>query len=182
MPRTGTVTVYKYEELSDRAKEKARDWYQSCGDCFSWGEESLDSLKAFAEYFNLKIRDYSLGGSDNRYNHVKWDLNFDDHWLEIKNVRLWKYMNNQMVLPGLEGDCPFTGYGMDENLLDPIREFMKRPESNTDVTWKDLIGRCIDKFVEAYRDEVDYAYSDEAVAESIECNEYEFTESGERWL
>lgn len=26
--RTETVTIYKFDELSDRAKEKARDWYR----------------------------------------------------------------------------------------------------------------------------------------------------------
>jgi len=30
MPETKEYTIYKFEELSDRAKEKARDWWRSC--------------------------------------------------------------------------------------------------------------------------------------------------------
>lgn len=184
VPRIDTVSteVFKYEELSDRAKEAARNWYRSCGDCYHWGDDNLSSLEAFADWFGLNIRDYSLGGSDNRDNHVKWELKYDDNWQDIKNVRLWKYlMNNPHMMPDLSGNCPFTGYCMDESLLDPIRTFMQRPESRTDVTWKDLLERCIDSFVKAYRDDVDYTYSDEAVEESIIANEYEFTESGNHY-
>lgn len=184
MPRTYTVTttVYKYDELDDKAKAKARDWYRSCGDCYHWGEESLASLKAFAEWFGLKIRDYSLGGSDNRHNHVKWGFDRSDDWMCLEDLRLWKYLNNNPHhLPKLDGSCPFTGYCMDESLLDPIRKFMKRPTiNNAGTSWIDILKQCVDKFVVDYCSEVDYAYSDEAIAENIEANEYEFTKEGDR--
>lgn len=179
MPVTKSVTVYQYAELSDKAKEKAREWYRSSGECYHWGEENIASLKAFAEWFNIEIKCYSLGGSDNRDNHVKAELNCDDNLLELSGVRLWKYMQNQMVLPKLDGDCPFTGYGLDENLLDPIRSFIKRPVIG--MTWRGIIKECLDAFVTAYVADVDYAYSDEAVTENIEANEYEFTVDGDRY-
>ena len=180
---TVTTTVYQYAELDDKAKGKARHWYRSCEDCYCWGDESVASLKAFADWFGVKIRDYSLGGSDNWNNHVKWELDRFDQWFELEDVRLWKYLNNNPHhLPKLDGSCPFTGYCMDETLLDPIREFMKRPTINECMTIEKLIGEGIDKFVSAYCADVDYSYSDEAVAENIELNEYEFTKEGNRYL
>ena len=32
MPRIIEKTVYQFSELSDKAKEKARDWFRSCSD------------------------------------------------------------------------------------------------------------------------------------------------------
>lgn len=175
--RTKEVQIFKYEELDDEAKENARDWYRSAGDCYSWGEENLDSLKAWAEWFHVKIRDYSLGGSDNRSQGVKFEVNIDSNVDDLRGVRLWKWLNNQFIFPKLDGSCPFTGYGFDETLLDPIREFMKRP---SDLSYFELMKECIEAFCSAYAADVDYSYSDEAVEENIIANEYEFDSQGRR--
>lgn len=179
MPREVTQTVYKYEELSDRAKERAREWYReeilAFDDDYYWCKDNVDSLKKWADWFCVKILDYSLGGSDNRNQHVKFELYIDYIIEEMRGVRLWKYFNNQLVMPDLSGNCPFTGYCFDEVLLDKIRDFMKRP---WDTDYQELMQDCIDDFCKAYADDVDYQYSDEAVEESIIANEYEFDEDG----
>lgn len=43
MPREKTILVYQFEELSDRAKERARDWYrQSSAEAFSdYGDDAV---------------------------------------------------------------------------------------------------------------------------------------------
>ena len=59
--REETFKVYKYQELSDAAKDNAyqkfleRDYREN-----HWAEESLESLKAFLAWFGLKITDYSI--------------------------------------------------------------------------------------------------------------------------
>ena len=175
--RHKTIEIYLFEELSDSAKEKARMWYRT-GSEYPWGEESISSLKAFAEWFGVEIRNYSLGGSDNRSQGVEWRLNIDDALADLKGVRLWKYLNNHFLLPKLDGSCPFTGYCMDEVLLDPIREFMTRPNQSED--YEGMIEESIHRFCKSYADDVDYYYSDEQVDESIIANEYEFLEDGSR--
>ncbi len=175
--REEVIKVYKFNELDDQAKQKAREWYRQ-GFEYHWARENMDSLKAFADWFQLRIRDYSLGGSDNRSQGVKYELRCDDNLLGMSGARLWRYFqNNPHMLPDLSGDCPFTGYCFDETLLDPFRQFMKRPAVGT--TYEDLVKDAIDAFCKTYADDVDYNYSDEAVDESIEANEYEFTEDGE---
>jgi hypothetical protein len=67
----------------------------------------------------------------------------------------------------------------DEVLLDSFRKFMKNPTAGT--TYAELVQDAIDAFCKAYADDVDYNYSDEAVDESIEANEYEFTEDGDHY-
>lgn len=171
MPRNKVTEVFKYDELDDRAKEKAREWF--CRDLeYPWAQENVDSLQKFAKWFQLRIMDYSLGGSDNRGQGVKYDIRCDDNIRFMSGVRLWKYFqNNPHMLPDLNGSCPFTGYCMDETLLDPFRKFMQRPDQST---YEDLVQESIHAFCKAYADDVDYQYEDEVVEENIIANEYEF--------
>ena len=59
--REETFKVYKYQELSDAAKDNAhqkfieRDYRE-----YHWVDESLESLKAFLAWLGLKITDYSI--------------------------------------------------------------------------------------------------------------------------
>ena len=174
--RLKTTAVYQFSELTDRAKDKARDWYRQ-GIEYDWGHDNMASLKAFASWFDLKIKNYSLGGSDNRSQGVSFEVTIDDKIAELQGVRLWKWFNNQRALPDLSGNCPFTGYCFDETLLDGIRKFLNRPWN---CTYEELMQDCIDDFCKDYANDVDYQYSDEAVDESIAANEYEFLEDGSR--
>jgi hypothetical protein len=44
MSRTKTITLYQFDELSDKAKEKARDWYRQAGDNY-FAEHTTDEFK-----------------------------------------------------------------------------------------------------------------------------------------
>lgn len=176
MARTITREVFTFSELSETAKETARDWYRTDLE-YHWAGENMDSLKKWANWMNVVITDYSLGGSDNR-NNVRWHLNIEDKIADLRGVRLWKFFTNQFPLPDLSGNCPFTGYCFDETLLDVIRDFMARP---WDATYRDLIRESIDKYVHDYAADVDYTYENEAVDEAIEANGYEFYEDGSNY-
>ena len=74
--------------------------------------------------------------------------------------------------------CVFTGYSMDEDLLDPIRAFMKNPKR-----WKtleDLLDDCLQAWGKSARDDCKWMNEDAQVDETIEANEYEFDEEGNR--
>jgi hypothetical protein len=174
MVRTITKTVFEFSELSESAKQTAREWYRANRD-YDWASENLESLKKWADWMRVEITGHSLGGSDNRDNHVRWHLNIDSWMADLRGVRLWKFLNNQFNLPDLSGSCPFTGYRFDETLLNVFREFMARP---WDASYRDLIRASIDKFVCDYSADVDYYYDDESIDESIEVNECEFYEDG----
>lgn len=75
----------------------------------------------------------------------------------------------------LKCECPLTGYYMDDELIDPIMKFMKNP---TDMSFKDLMRKCLYSWVNACDADVDHYFSDESIAEMLEANDYEFTEDG----
>ena len=74
-----------------------------------------------------------------------------------------------------ESCCPFTGYYMDDVLLDPLRQFLRRPGSRS---FEELLSDCLLAWVCACRDDWDSRLQDDAVAEAIEANDYEFTGDG----
>lgn len=89
MARTVRTKVYKFNELSEQAKQKAIDFYRNAnygsGHNQHYFDEVTDSVKAVIELFNLKIgREYT----DIRTSHI------DDNILELKGIRLYKYLIN----------------------------------------------------------------------------------------
>lgn len=72
--------------------------------------------------------------------------------------------------------CPFTGVCYDDDLLYPILQFMEKPNNKTD--FKDLLEDCFLSLNKSVNGEVEARMEDDAVAETIEANEYEFTKDG----
>ncbi len=198
---TEIKTVYKFDELSDRAKEKARDWMRESNYelGYPWADETRQSLEAFAKLFPITLKDWSYGG---RGEGVYFSI--DDENIEgLKGLRLHRWLMNNIhprIFKGkyystvgkhvdgkytytnrhsncqLESSCPLTGYCMDEVLLDPVHAFLKKPA--LDVTLKDLLEDCFHAWVKEASNDADYQNSDEAIDESIHANDYEFDENG----
>ena len=78
----------------------------------------------------------------------------------------------------LAGDCPFTGICFDEDFLDNIRKFVKKPDS---TTFKELLTDAVYNTINAGCKDWDYINSDEGIEESIIANEYEFKADGTRF-
>jgi hypothetical protein len=201
------VKLYKYSELSDRAKERARDWYRGNGIDYSWSGEAADSLKAFAGALPIKLWDYEYGERGRSY--FRFDVtNENTEDLTGLRLRTW-FINNfwNVIEKGKfystagtydaagkyqykkryskmtpEVSCPFTGYCADEDIIDPIRKliFNYRPGAYDAVTFRDVVKDCFDSFADSVAADIEYQNSDEAVAETIDANEYEFDENGDR--
>ena len=169
-----THKIHTYTIDSHPDPESVYDWVRD-----NWhdlGEhsvyEAIDSLKAFASYYDADL-DYSIGIVSDRGEFISLDISEDIS--ELSGVRLWKYLQKNYPVD-LSGNCPFTGIVWDETLLDGIREFMKKPDSRD---FSDLLSDCSDKLLSAIHSEGEYIYSDEGLKDLLEANQYEFTESGE---
>lgn len=222
MPRTIETTVYKYSELSDAAKAKARDWYReaSAGDNYFSEHvvgEFSDMLKAFG--FD------TIGSNPNRRprgNGIYWSgfcsqgdgACFEGSWSATAvdgatvdaflaerpgGTELKEYAD---TLRGIVGDCPFgtaslrhSGHYYHEQSVsvdfEPGDDDCEERDGDGLAGYRAALQAAGDAFTELCRElmrhlyaQLEQAYefenSDEQVAESIEANEYEFTESGER--
>lgn len=196
--RTMTVDVFKYSELSDKAKEKA--WSKSLGNFENpWSSENQDSLEAFEKIFPVKIKDWSYGG---RGEGVTFQMTCDDAIENLSGVRLATYIWNNYrrdIYKGkyystggewingkyhyksrhsniqLEISFPFTGYCADHYLLDPLESFLKKPDTRN---FRELLQDCFDNWVKLCSEDAEYQAGPEAFAENAEANEWEFDKDG----
>ena len=206
--RTITKTVYQFDELSDRAKETAREWYRE-GFEFYWDGDISDTLAAFENEFPVTAKDWQYSSYD--YD-VTANVTCDDAIAELSGVRLRTYLlnNHGDVLTG------YKAYGSHSSFLTNAEVKRYRATSNikrvshiikgdtscpfTGVcydesvlqhirdfikkpdgrTFADLLGDCLDSLFSDAQNEWEGALSDECVEDSIRANECEFYENGER--
>jgi hypothetical protein len=192
--------LYKYEELSEEAKEKALQDFNS-EDTYPWYDENKDVLEKFAKIFNISINGWEYGY--HKYVNFSMDCEYEEIE-ELTGIRLVKYLWNNYkndILKGkyystkryydenkkyhykyrhskiiLNNDCVLTGYYLDMDILDPIYKFLEQPNNN--ITFKELIEECLTSWVNACDNDIKYYYSSENLQELSQDNEYEFLEDG----
>lgn len=188
--RTIEIKAYTFDELSDDAKEKAFERFLNTDREYFWMDENKHSIEKGLEHFNCSMGnrwEIDWSSANQSYVPVVIDLQYSDEIAELSGVRLWKFINNgymqyfckydKKYKPLLDGNCPFTGYCVDENFLDPIRNFMKKP---TNTTFKELMEECVYECLKAIEADYDHQNSMEFFKEECEANEYEFNENGKR--
>lgn len=182
--------VYKYEELSEDAKESAREWYVNGLEYF-WKDDNSNVLEAFTDIFDfIKIGEWEYGYR----NFINFSLDLDDTILELSGNRLAKWLYNNyydQIIKGkyyhknktsrhskviMQQDCNLTGYYIDMDTLDPMFTFL----DNQWHTWgiEDIIRKCLNNWIRACQQDYEAQFETECVEKTISCNEYEFTEAG----
>jgi hypothetical protein len=159
MPRQETVTLtyYRFEELSDSAKERARDWWKS-GHGFSWNDESLDSIKTFCARFGIRLLDWRVGP----YYPISYRLSEYDN-SNFRGVKL-KTLTRE--------DYP-TGYCLDATLS---IEFYDTFKATGDA--KHAFQQAVEQGFIDWRNDLESQLEDDYVDDVLAANEYEFTEDG----
>jgi hypothetical protein len=72
--------------------------------------------------------------------------------------------------------CTLTGVCYDNDILEPIYEFLKKPTAKT--TFRDLIGEIQSSISKCYQNTEEWINSEEFIIDELEANEYEFTYDG----
>lgn len=158
--REVTHKIYLFEELSDDAKEVARQWYRDTADGEWIISEGLDSIRAFCDSFSVTMTDYSIGA----YGHSYIETNAENrHFRGLK-------------LKAVDRDAMPTGYFLDCTLYETFYDEFK----STGNALKAFV-EAIDESLKVIVDELESRLEDEAVDEMIVANEYEFTEDGKRY-
>lgn len=55
--KTVSVNLYQFDELSDKAKEVARDWFKKGYPEHGWWESVCDDAREIATRFGVEIKD-----------------------------------------------------------------------------------------------------------------------------
>ena len=152
------IEVFTFDELDEEAKERARTWYRD-GLEYPWFSESIGSIRAFCNHFNVGLLDWNLGGYDDYIKTDATNANF-------RGVKLADIDRDQMP----------TGYCLDPGLWYEFHDQFKRTGNA-----KYAFEQALEAALSAIRRDIDYQYSDAAVDENMTANEYKFLKSGKVW-
>jgi hypothetical protein len=150
------IEVYTFSELSDTAKEKAREWYRE-GMEFSWCDESRDSIQQFCDQYGAKLTRWNVGA----FSPI--DYRLDAPPALFRGLKLSE----------LDRDAMPTGYWLDSVLHETFFDEWKRT-SDACAAFDSAIHAAFDE----WRRDMEWQLSDEAIDEALTINEYTFTENG----
>lgn len=154
--RTETIVVYKFNELSDTAKENAREWYKQ-GMNYPWFDESMGSIRAFCDHFNVIIEDLSISA-------------FSPSWIQTNSEN--SHFRG-VKLRDINPDYMPTGYCLDCTLWQTFHDQFKRT-GDALYAFKEAVDAAVYEIVA----DAEYQYTDEYVDELLEINGFEFYEDG----
>lgn len=170
---TQTVNIFKFNELSLSAKEKAKQDYAS-----AFGYDSatafMFSIEALAEHFGGVLKRYEIDWFDATPCSPPV---FEMPEMEPEEIRerlenLGEY--NPETLKGL-GDCKLTGFFADECAIDGFRKAWY--EGERDLT--KLMLAAYKTWLRAAHNDCESQYFDEVFEETCEANGWEFLENGQ---
>jgi len=167
MPRQKITHVYTFDELSEKARARARDWYRTWGIDSDWRESIYDD----AERIGLKITGCSWD-----YNHVNAtgrllmsmdtviDLIRKEHGKDYETTKLAEQFAKQRQKLTSE---------FEHGEEDELRDAMDRLEASFEE-------HLVEEYAALLQKEYEYLNSDEYIDEVISTNDYEFSEDGSR--
>ena len=207
--RTVRTKVYQFAELSDKAKDKARAYMnENFGLTDHVYDEAAETVKKFHEIFGTKEGnsswlDVRTGHIDDNVLELKglrlqkyiWN-NFGKYLYKGKYYSLWSnteksykhYKEGHPVLKTryskitLDNSCVLTGVCYDNDLLDPMYDFLERYKDKADyysyMDFETLLTDCFKSLEKSIENEIDSIDSDESLKDLCEANNYEFTQEG----
>jgi hypothetical protein len=209
MPRIIQTTVYKYEELNEKAQAKARDWYRNVSagdnyfaDCLTGPGCDFENVARFCGW-QIGQRKHGKNGELAIYWSGFWSqgdgLHFVGKWhaahVDLTALKAWAPEDKELHALGerfakLAHDHRFgVGNISDHNsryvhamTVTPIIyvENGKEPTPADEDEFRDVSRGLMRWMYRALEKQYEYENSDEAVADTIKANEYEFTEEGKR--
>lgn len=186
---TTTTDVYQFNELSESAKETAREWYLKGFDFEPHSESVREDAMEIGKLFGLDIKkiyfsgfwsqgdgaclegfySYKPGGLKAAKSYAPKDEKLHQIVKELQEIQR---KNFYKISAGIR----HSGYYMHSGCTDINVE---GAADNTEVI--DALRSFMDWIYKRLEQEYEYQTSNEAVDESIISNEYEFTEDGHKY-
>lgn len=189
---TKTYKVYKFDELSEEAKEKfiseEREFEAKTN-----LEELVDCMKSAMDTMGIRVKDYSIDIDGSGYIDLSADCD------DLEGVRAYKYIVNNFFdsvdkkklfykewekcrRSNLDrnnwmDNCPFTGWCYDCAVKDAWDVFCAELKSGGCPSVSDFL----DELESHYLDEQDkeyYGFDEDEARDIAEANDYEFLEDG----
>jgi len=157
MPKQKITTVYQFDELSDEAKECAREWYRNGALDYEWWESTYKD----AARVGLKITTFDLG----RAQSIDGEL----------TMSAMESVSNILTTHGEDCDT----YKLASRYYPQLLAQDIEDEETAQALEEKYTRELKEEYWHILNKEMEYQLSDECVDESIRANEYEFLENGQ---
>lgn len=165
MARTIRTKVYKFDELNENAKQKAIEWGSDLNVDYDWWEsvyEDAANIGLKITKFDIDRGSYCKGNFTIAANEVAANI-FRDHGEQCETYKTaFAFMEEWQPVFGTYME---TEEG-EQKLMDIENDF----ETNLLEDYRIMLQK-----------EYEYQTSEAAIIETIQANEYEFTEDGRRF-
>lgn len=199
--------IYEFDELSGKAKEKAIESYSDINVDFDWWDFICDNTEYFSNLPKYKrLCCIEIQGFDLYNQSVNTNTEWEERSVEEIDAELIKLESNEkpaqvllhyvlntkeyehVPLQVMFDDCKqvMSIYCTDEYILAACKNDIDLRavwdiEAHFDKLDNNLKRELESDILAVLQDEYDYRTSDEAIAETIRCNKYEFNEDGSRY-
>lgn len=200
MPTERTILVYKFDELSERAKERARDWYRGCIATEDF-DTIIEDVERMGAILGIEIQTHGvrlMNGATRQDPSVWWQL--DGQGQGASYSGFYRYAKGSCkaikaetndkelirIASALTKAQKATGYKLEVkisareaghwNMGFEYEDFNVSEAEQVEEALKDF-AKWIFKQLQA---QSEYLYSEENVDDSIIANEYDFDMEGKR--
>ncbi len=170
--RIKETKIYLFEELSDKAKEKARNWFREVSSGDEWWESTYEDAKNVG----IKISGFDIGRGNYCEGEFISGAEETAHKIEkehgetcdtFKTAKAYLALRDKIITDAPKDE---SGEYEDESELDEALD-----EAETE-----FLKSILEDYRQALSREYEYQNSDEVVSENIIANEYEFEENGSK--
>lgn len=191
-----TISTYQYDELSQKAKECAREWYREGGLDYDWWDSTYEDAKQIMELMGIDCDEIYFSGFSSQGSGACFEGSFDPAKVRLKGIKEYAPKDKELYrickefhdvsreFPDLSFSIGQSGhyyhkhsvnfdfsYGEMDSSVDTSEAEERLKEASRDLM--EWIYRTLEK-------EYEYLQSDENIVDSIRANEYEFTKDGNR--
>ena len=194
---TRTYKVYKFSELDDDQKEKAIENFRDNNLDYDWWDNTTDDVITIGKLWGINIDKVYFSGFCSQGDGACFEGSFTYEKGSLKAVKDYASKDTELHniierWQGIQRKCFYvikgsvkqSGHYMHENCTD----FDVRFESDfsyadfysddNEETVKEIVRDYMRWIYKRLESEYEYLQSDEAIIETIEANDYDFTEDG----
>lgn len=180
---TVEYTIYKYDELSEEAKDKVIEKFIDINVDLEWWDCSYDDFKEDLAEIGLECDTFYF--SLNRDSHIeasKLRLIDDEKFVRSfnKDIKDSLISAAELCLEHHTGRHSWDTFTSNYDVPDRCPRLQKAVFSLIDAC-NEKLKDLLETFLSRLQRECDYLTSREAIEETILCNEYEFLEHGEMY-
>jgi hypothetical protein len=168
------VKLYQFEELSAEAKENAIERNRTMNVEHDWWDCTCESMKEVGveiNSFDIYYRNINIKIEDSEHTASK-TIEYYGEGMEVVEISKRFIADRDALIKRLGEGNDIAGYSVKEEFIDEYDEEIEYLE-------EEYIKEMSEEILTWLRDEYEYLLTDEAVAETLIANDYEFTEEGQ---